>query len=49
MVDNIKEQAVAVDMIAQGNLDIAIEAKSEEDILAKGIIQVAATLRGPYR
>ena len=45
MVDNIREGAQAAVSIANGDLNVALQPKSDQDLLAISIIRVAATLR----
>lgn len=45
MVENIREQAVVAQDIAEGNLDSAVKEKSEEDILSKSLNLVVKTLK----
>lgn len=45
MVDFIREHAKAAEQIAAGNLDVAVNVKSENDLLAKSMMVVITTLR----
>ncbi|MEW6194080.1 MAG: methyl-accepting chemotaxis protein [Bacteroidota bacterium] len=45
MLANIKEQSAVADDIASGKLDITINAKSKNDILAHSLAKVVSTLR----
>ncbi|MDP4182458.1 MAG: methyl-accepting chemotaxis protein [Bacillota bacterium] len=44
MVNNIRQSAENVNKIAEGNLDLEIEVRSEKDILSKSMKKVAETL-----
>jgi len=45
MIDNIKNQALAAEKIAEGQLDVEVEIKSDNDVLAKSMRSVVDTLR----
>ena len=45
MVENTREQAMAAEKIAAGELEIVLNMKSEKDILAKSMIQMVVTLQ----
>lgn len=44
MIENIKTQSKIAEGIAEGNLDLQIEPKSEKDILGKSFVKVVQTL-----
>jgi methyl-accepting chemotaxis protein len=46
VIDNIKEQAEAAKRIAEGDLEIQISPRSEEDILGYSMLSVVEKLRG---
>ncbi len=45
MIANIKEQALALENISQGNTSIKLKVKSDKDILSISMIKVADTIR----
>ena len=45
LVDHIRASAKAVEKVAQGDLDIAVEVKSERDVLGKNLNAMVATLK----
>ena len=46
VIDNIKEQAEAAKSIAEGDLEIQISPRSEEDVLGHSMLSVVEKLRG---
>ena len=46
MIENIKESALAAEMVAKGDLTADVKAKSDEDVLSKSMRNVVETLRG---
>lgn len=44
MINNISEQAAIIEKIGQGDTDVFIEPKSENDMLSKGILNVIGNL-----
>lgn len=43
MIENVREQALAVEKVASGDLTIEINAKSEKDILGKKLVEMIET------
>lgn len=46
MVDNIKESAMAAEKLANGDLNIDVTIKSEEDVLGRNVSRMVSTLKG---
>lgn len=46
MIANVREQALAVEKIAVGNMNIDVKAKSDNDLLSKKLAEMIQTIKG---